>query len=192
MLGRLSSRWPAAQIYNNFASAEKAQRSHRLFAPQKVFIVRNGLDLAQFPNVPISTNGQVRILGVGSLLQLKRWDRLLTATKLLKEKGLDFIVQIAGDGPLRVSLEKQAQTLEISGQVRFAGHVENVSEMLAASTLLAHTSDIEGCPNVVMEAMACSSPVVATDAGDTGSYVDEGQTGFVVSRVGTIVNLSNG
>jgi glycosyltransferase involved in cell wall biosynthesis len=182
VLGRLSARWPAAQIYNNSSSMEKAQRLHSFFAPERIFIVRNGLDLTQFPNVPISKNGQIRILGVGSLLQIKRWDRLLTATKLLKGEGLDFLVQIAGAGPLRDSLEKQAQALEISEQVRFSGHEENIPGLLAASTLLAHTSDVEGCPNVVMEAMACGRPVVATDAGDTRYLIDEGQTGFVVRR----------
>ena len=47
-------------------------------------------------------------------------------------------------------------------------------------TFLAHTSDIEGCPNVVMEAMACGRAVVAMDAGDIPSLVEDRKTGFVV------------
>jgi glycosyltransferase involved in cell wall biosynthesis len=53
---------------------------------------------------------------------------------------------------------------------------------MATSTFLAHTSDVEGCPNVVMEAMACERAVVAMAAGDIPSLVEDGKTGFVVPR----------
>src|SRR5213594_590251 len=101
LLGSLSARWPQTQIYNSFASTEKARHSRTLFAPKQVFVVRNALDLRRFGNVPLTTNGQIRILGIGSLIPLKRWDRLLTAASDLKKRGLDFLVEIAGGGPLR-------------------------------------------------------------------------------------------
>jgi glycosyltransferase involved in cell wall biosynthesis len=182
LLGSLSARWPYAQIYNNLAGAEKARRSHGLFAPRQVFVVRNGLDLKQFGKSPLSANGRARIVGVGSLLQYKRWDRLLGAAAKLKKRGLDFLVEIAGGGPLRESLEHQVHDLDLEDRIKFRGHTDNVPALLADSTLLAHTSDIEGCPNVVMEAMACGRAVVATDAGDVPSIVEDGRTGFVVPR----------
>lgn len=182
LLGRLSARWPHRQIYNNFAGAEKARHSRSPFAPRRVFVVRNGLDLEQFRGVPLPPNGQVRILGVGSLLQIKRWERLLTVALNLKRKGLDFLVEIAGGGPLRESLEQQARDLGVADRVKFIGHTDDIPRLIASSTLLAHTSDIEGCPNVVMEAMACGRAVVATDAGDVPSLVEDGKTGFVVRR----------
>jgi len=189
LLGRLSARWPANQIYNNFAAAEKARNSRTLFAPRRVFVVQNGLDLQQFRNVPLSNNGQVRMLGVGSLLQYKRWDRLLRAAADLKQRGFDFVVEIAGGGPLRKSLERQSHDLAISDRVRFTGHADDVATLMAKSTFLAHTSDVEGCPNVVMEAMACGRAVVGTDAGDIPSLVDDGKTGFVIRR-GDDVNFA--
>src|SRR5215467_5037337 len=112
VLGRLSARWPRKQIYNSFTAAQNARNSRALFAPKQIFVVRNRLDLQKFRNIPLSTNGQVRILGVGSLLQYKRWDRLLRAALILKERGLHFLVEIAGDGPLRISLERHASDLE--------------------------------------------------------------------------------
>jgi glycosyltransferase involved in cell wall biosynthesis len=95
---------------------------------------------------------------------------------------LDFIVEILGDGPLRESLERQVRDLELSDRVRFIGYTNNVSDFLSRSTFLAHTSDLEGCPNTVMEAMACGRAVVATDAGDIPSLVANGTTGFIVRR----------
>ena len=113
---------------------------------------------------------------------MKRWDRLLKAAHRLKQEGFEFAVKIAGDGPLRNSLSEQATELRIEEQVEFIGQTDNVPALLAESTLLAHTSDSEGCPNVVMEAMACGRPVVATDAGDTPTLVEDEKTGFVVRR----------
>lgn len=178
--GNLSARWPDTQVYNNFAGAEAARKSLGMFTPKQIFVVWNGLDLEQLRSVPLSTNDQVRILGVGSLLQVKRWDRLLRAALNLKKIGLNFYIQIAGGGPLRETLEQQAQDLGLTDRVRFIGHVNNVTALLASSSFLVHTSDIEGCPNVVMEAMACGRAVVATDAGDIPALVDDGKTGFVV------------
>jgi len=143
-------------------------------------VVRNGLDLRRFCMAPLPTAGRIRILGVGSLLPVKRWDRLLSAAVELKRRGFNCLVQIAGDGPLRGSLEHQAQELDVTGHVEFVGHSNNIPELLANATFLVHSSESEGCPNVVMEAMACGRAVVATDVGDVPDLVEDGKTGFVV------------
>jgi glycosyltransferase involved in cell wall biosynthesis len=182
VLGTLSARLPNTQVYNSFASAEKARRSGYLFTAHNIIVVRNGLDLTEFRSVPISNNGSPRILGIGSLLQMKRWDRLVRAAWSLKNMGLDCSVEIVGGGPLRESLEKQVQDLGLLHQVRLKGHVDNIPAVLASSTFLAHSSEIEGSPNVVMEAMACGRAVVAMDAGDIPLLIEDGKTGFVVPR----------
>jgi glycosyltransferase involved in cell wall biosynthesis len=66
--------------------------------------------------------------------------------------------------------------------IEFMGYTENIPGLLANARFLVHTSDSEGCPNVVMEAMACGRAVVATDVGDVPSLVEDGKTGFVVPR----------
>jgi glycosyltransferase involved in cell wall biosynthesis len=181
LLSRLSARWPRHQISNNFLAAETVRSSRRPFLPARLSVIRNGVDLQTFQMVPLSTTGRVRILGVGSLLPFKRWDRLLRAASNLK-KGLDFLVVIAGEGPLRESLEHQARSLGLTDRFKFIGHTDDIPALLADARFLAHTSEIEGCPNVVMEAMACGRAVVAMDAGDIPSLVEEGRTGFVVHR----------
>lgn len=181
-LGRLSARWPRTQIFNNFAAAEIARRSKSPFTPGQLYIVRNGIDLQQFRAIPLSTTGQACILGVGSLLPVKRWDRLFEAALSLKRRGADFLVRLVGDGPLRLSLTQQAQALGVADCIEFMGHRDDIPGLLAHATFLVHTSDSEGCPNVIMEAMACGRAVVATDVGDTPSVVDHQKTGFVVPR----------
>jgi L-malate glycosyltransferase len=182
LLGRLSARWPRTQIFNSRAAAESARRSKTLFAPSQLHVVRNGVDLQHFRAVPLSTAGRACILGVGSLFPVKRWDRLLGAVLSLKRRGLGFLVRIVGDGPLRESLTQQAQAFGVADCVEFMGHRGDISSLLADTTFLVHTSDSEGCPNVVMEAMACGRAVVATDVGDTPAIIDHQKTGFVVPR----------
>src|SRR5262249_42939457 len=99
-----------------------------------------------------------------------------------KRRGFDYLIQIAGDGPLRGALAQQAQGLGVADYVEFLGHVDNIPSLLANAAFLVHTSDNEGYPNAVMEAMACARAVVATDAGDVPFLVEDGETGFVVRR----------
>lgn len=100
----------------------------------------------------------------------------------IKRSGFDCLIQIAGDGQLRGLLEQQARELGVTDCIEFIGYTENIPGLLANAWFLVHTSDSEGCPNVVMEAMACGRAVVATDAGDVPSLVEDGKTGFVVPR----------
>jgi len=181
-LSKLCASWPRNQIFNNYAAASMMRNSRALFAPKRIFVVQNRVDLQHFARTPLSSNGQVRIVGVGSLLHYKRWDRLLQAAAILKKRGFNFFVEIVGDGPMRQQLENRARALDVTDRVKFVGFVKDVSPFLSNSTFLAHTSDLEGCPNVVIEAMACGRAVVATDAGDIPFLVEDGKTGFVVRR----------
>ena len=135
-----------------------------------------------FPSIPPAVGGKVRIVGIGSLVPVKRWDRLLKAAVALKRSGVDCLIQIAGDGWLRGLLEQQARELGVTDYIEFMGYTENIPGLLANARFLVHTSDSEGCPNVVMEAMACGRAVVATNAGDVPALVEDAKTGFVVPR----------
>ena len=90
------------------------------------------------------------------------------------------MLQIAGEGPLRKTLEQKTSDLGVTDRVEFIGHAHEMPKLLADASFLVHTSDIEGCPNVVMEAMACGRAVVATDVGDVPYLVENGRTGYVV------------
>jgi glycosyltransferase involved in cell wall biosynthesis len=130
----------------------------------------------------VANTGRACVVGVGSLFPVKRWDRLLVATAALQQQGLNFLVRIVGDGPLRAALLQQVQALGLAECVEFVAYSADIPGLLAEATLLVHTSDSEGCPNVVLEAMACGRAVVATDAGEVPLVVEDGQTGFVVRR----------
>jgi glycosyltransferase involved in cell wall biosynthesis len=180
LLGKLSARWPHAQIFNSSTAAQNAKRVATFFRPPRSYVVKNGVDLNKFSPQRQPERGY--ILAVGSLLPVKRWDRLLRVVARLKEKGLEFEVLHAGSGPLREELEVMARGLRVEHMVRFLGNQHDIPNLLAGAAFLVHTSDVEGLPNVVLEAMACGRAVVATDAGDVPYLIDDGKTGFVVSR----------
>jgi glycosyltransferase involved in cell wall biosynthesis len=87
-------------------------------------------------------------------------------------------------------LRQLADHSGLAGEVELLGYVPDVSSLLSETALLAHTSDTEGCPNSVMEAMACGRAVVATAVGDIPRIVEDGVTGFVVGAgdSGALVN----
>lgn len=175
--------WPRFQILNSASALDNARKASGLFRPRRAFVVRNALDLDRFHcGLQRAAQQPELILGVGSLLPLKRWDRLLKAAAELKRRGVAFRVEIAGEGPTRAALEALARTLDVSDRVRLCGRVDGIERRLRTATLLAHTSDSEGCPNAVMEAMAAGLPVVATDSGDVPRLVEHGVTGFLVQR----------
>ena len=182
LLGRLSARWPSAQIFNSYSAAKQAQGAKGIFVPKKIFVVQNGLDVIRFFGTSVGIADGTNILGVGSLYAVKRWDRLLMAVAEIKRMRVEFKLQIAGEGPLRHVLQQQMEGLDLSDRVRFLGHSQDIPKLMNDASLLVHTADSEGCPNVIMEAMACGRPVVAMDAGDIPFLVDNGKTGFVISQ----------
>ena len=181
LLGRLSARWPAFHVCNSFAAAAEVRRSSSRFAPRRCEVVPNGIDLVRFHPRPLEMHGPPRILGLGYFRPVKRWDRLLQASRdLWLHHGCDHHVTICGGGVAHASLQRLALLLDIADRVTFLDHVDDFTGPLAASTFVVLTSELEGCPNAVMEAMACGRAVIATDVGDVRRLVDDGRTGFVV------------
>lgn len=179
----LNAKWPAFHILNSTPSADAANRVFSLFTSRHVFTVRNALDLNLFTWVSMDSKRRDYVAAIGSLIPVKRWDRLLRVVRDLKNVlGGDIRVQIAGDGPLRSALEELANDLGISNIVEFRGAVHDIPAFLSGAKFLVHTSESEGCPNVVMEAMACGRPVVAMETGEIPYLVDDGKTGFVVRQ----------
>lgn len=178
VLGRLCGRWPAAQIFNSITAQQNAKRTTRFFHPPRIYVIKNGIDLDRFSPRPFPDQGH--ILAVGSLHHVKRWDRLIRVAKVLHEKGIACKVLLVGSGPLHEELEATARELHVEQLIGFLGSRHDIPDLLANAAVLVHTAENEGCPNVVMEAMACGRAVVAMDAGDIPYLIDDGRTGFVV------------
>jgi glycosyltransferase involved in cell wall biosynthesis len=180
IVGRLSARLPAFQIFNSWTAKMAAEECKDFFKPNHMYVVPNGVDTDKIDLCPAA---QTRtLLAVGRLEPEKRWDRLLRATANLAARNIDFSLRLAGDGPLLAELQFLARNLRLDGRVEFLGYRKDVFSLLKHSAFLIHTADAEGCPNVILEAMAAGRAAVATDAGDVPHLIENGVTGFVVPR----------
>src|SRR5262249_18610272 len=79
VLGSLSTRWPRIQSCNSFSAAETVRSLRGYFAASQISVVRNGIDLEKFGSFPVPDCKPVRIVALGYLLPVKRWERLLAA-----------------------------------------------------------------------------------------------------------------
>ena len=91
-----------------------------------------------------------------------------------------MVTLIAGDGPQRKDLEDLAVQLGLTGRVNFLGWRDDAVEIVGALDIFCMSSRWEGCPMVLLEAMAMRRPVVATDIGGVREIVINEETGFLV------------
>jgi glycosyltransferase involved in cell wall biosynthesis len=154
-------------------------------ARARVRVVRNGADLPdEEREIPAARRlreqfgaGAARPLWVcaGRLEEQKGQDVLLEALAVLRGRGLDFVVVLAGDGSRRAALEQRAAALGLGDRVRFAGQVDDLGPLLAASDAVVMPSRWEGLPLVLLEALARARPVVASAVGGVPEVVTDGE-----------------
>jgi glycosyltransferase involved in cell wall biosynthesis len=107
------------------------------------------------------------LLGVGRLSMEKNFSTLINTFARLAPRQPEWDLVIVGDGPLREDLQSQVRTLGLERRVSLPGRVGNMGDWYARADLYAMSSDFEGFPNTLVEAMAYGLPAVSFDC-DTG------------------------
>ena len=153
---------------------------------EKIVVLRNGVDAKRFAPIAmrlarerlqLPAEGKI-IASVGALIPRKRHELVIDALALLP--GVRLI--IAGSGPLRSFLESHAARAGVADRISFLGQMahDDLPAVYSAADASVLASENEGWANVLLESMACGTPVVATDAGGSSEVVAAPEAGLIV------------
>ncbi len=160
---------------------------------QKISVIPNGINPDNFKGIPkalarqrlgLNVNSKI-LLTVGSLIKRKGQHLLIEALSLLKEQNrLDFNVFLVGHGPEKQRLQQLVTDAGLTDCVTFVGEVDNdrLADWYSAADLFFLGSSHEGWPNVVSEALACGTPVIATGVHGIPEIIVSSDYGMIVDR----------
>lgn len=122
------------------------------------------------------------IVGAGRLTEQKNFSLLINAFAAVSKIYPEYELEIYGEGPLKNDLANEAKVLGVAEKVKFQGYVKNLGDRIQDATLFVLSSNFEGMPNALMEAMALGMPVISTDcpAGGSKFLIKEGENGLLI------------
>jgi len=189
MLAKAAGRFVHAFVAVSDETAEFARKRNEI-DERRLLVIPNGIELGRFHPEPAARERVRRELGIapdawvvgtaGRIAAEKNHALLVRAMAPLVGPNLRLV--IAGDGPLLAELTELVRTLGLTRTVHLLGARSDVPDVLNAMDVLAMSSETEGLPLVVLEAMATGLPVVSTAVGGIPNVIEEGQTGFLVPR----------
>jgi glycosyltransferase involved in cell wall biosynthesis len=165
-------------IANSYAVLRDSERAPVL--PRRRTVIYGGIDVEGRPLAHPSSEGPLRLVTVGSLVEHKGHRELITAVRSAREAGVDARLTLVGAGPDEPLLRRLAGGAQTAEHVIFAGLQLDPRPFLADADIFVLPSHTEGFSNALLEAMASALPVVATDVGGNAEVVEHGISGLVV------------
>lgn len=156
----------------------------RLFHYKKdnLLVINNPIDKKRvecFANKQKFHKKDFSFVAVGRFFHEKRYDRMLQAVKILKNRGCVFHLDILGTGKLEVEMKKLACALGVENIVMFHGFVHNPYPYIKNADVLLLSSDAEGFPTVICEAMILGVPVIGTNVAGTRDLLGDSEYGLL-------------
>lgn len=104
-----------------------------------------------------------KIIAIGRLERVKRFDLLIEAFALIAEKNPDWILELVGDGTQRIPLQQQVLNYRLENQIRFLGYQKNVKELCLQASFCVISSEYEGFSLAALETLECGLPLISVD-----------------------------
>jgi glycosyltransferase involved in cell wall biosynthesis len=162
-------------------SQAAANRLAKEYVPErKVAVIPNGLDFEPFQPREPHERPLRSVVVVANLRPEKGHDVLIDAAAKVLAQVPDVRFDVVGGGPELDTLLERCDARQVRHAFRFLGHQDDVAGRLAASDLFVLPSRSEAFPNAVLEAMAASLPIVASDVGGISELIDDNRTGLLV------------
>jgi len=140
------------------------------------------LNFDEFKIIKKYNTREILIAYIGRLSEEKGVLNFVKAISLIHNENDKCRFMIGGDGDLRVKIEKYLNENNLSDEVKLTGWIshDELPEYLNELKLIVLPSYTEGLPNIVLEAMACGTPVLATPVGAIPDIIKDGETGFIL------------
>ncbi len=178
----LKAIWRGAE-FRTVCSKELARLGREADPEADFIVIPNGVETERFKPIDRPPNAKVKILFIGRLIPRKGFQRVVKALPRVREmaKG-PFEVEVVGTGEAKGLLDKEAQELGVSDLIRYVGTIpyERLEQAYQYADIFVLTSLSEGMPSVILEAMGCGLPVIASDVGGNNELVKNGTNGFLV------------
>ncbi len=147
-------------------------------------IIPNSVDIPDGKFLEPSVNREKRIVSVGRLHPQKNQKILIEAFNIIKDEIKDYILEIYGEGPLREELQYYIDKNNLDNRVFLRGTTNDVFDKIYNSSLFVLSSDYEGMPNALLEALAIGVPSISTDysPGGVTDLIEDGTNGFITPR----------
>ncbi|HRT90208.1 MAG TPA: glycosyltransferase [Bacteroidales bacterium] len=166
--------------------------------PSKIEVIYNGIDfetLDRLKEEPVNDFGFKKelkyILAVGSLVRAKNYPLLIDCFRIIAGRHNDIRLIILGSGTLEEDLKKMVKDFKLEDFVTFMGYVENPYRFMASATCYVLSSDWEGFPNSLLEAMYVNGHVVSTDCPTGPSEIISDGTDGLLCEPGNPVQLAD-
>ncbi len=192
LLNRLIGRFVDVTLTNTDAGRQALIEAEGM-PSEKVAVLANGVDLAQFAGFPTPDTGGsvVRVGCVANLRPVKNIDGLLRAARRVCDRFSHVVFEVAGDGEQRAELERLHAGLRLGERFVLRGSVSDVPGFLRTLDVAVLPSHSEGMSNALLEYMAAGRAIVATDVGANSILVRDGEQGLIVPP-GDVAALADG
>ncbi len=178
---RMAARW-ATKIICVSEYDRKLALKYSVGLPEQLVTIHNGIPVLEDTEVRrLDNDNKVKMIMVARFSEQKDQQLLL---KVASQLNIDsnFEIDFVGDGPLLSATEELARKLQISDKVRFLGARTDVPELLEKAHIFVLTSNWEGFPITILEAMRAGLPVITSDVGGCKEAVIDGITGYLIPR----------
>ena len=149
---------------------------------KKSVVIRNSVEIPEGRFLEPCQNREKKIVNVGRLHPQKNQQLLINSFAKIANQFPEYILEIYGDGELKESLQEQIDQLGLHDRIYLKGITQNILEKVYTASLFVLTSDYEGMPNALMEAMAVGVPCISTDCrpGGARELIENGKNGWIV------------
>lgn len=151
------------------------------YLKDKCVVIPNPIDMNNYAGIGLKTSKENKIVSVGRLEKQKNQLLLIDAFNEIKDRYKEYKLYIYGEGSYRTELENRIKQLNLQNRVLLPGNSNKVFDDIKDSKLFVLSSNYEGMPNALAEAMCLGIPCISTNVSGVNELIQDGQNGYIIN-----------